>query len=231
MKVFIQKLIKPTQESENPIILKILESLHIAASYLNKRGKWIIPSLKIGLGLILLAILILSIEHQTATVSNYAFDQNKRTSIILNEITDLKDQVKSLSVNSKYADKYKAITAGLDFLQHSIPELAKSSDIQKMSNQLASMKDDVDSQMFDLKKAVANSSDVKQYVNAKVLPFHVISIDVISQQPFVSIEYATHITPLAVGDTVAGWQITSADYDAAQVEFKNDHDQYVKVSL
>ena len=78
---------------------------------------------------------------------------------------------------------------------------------------------------------MASPNGSKAYLDAKTLPFQVISIDVMAEQPLVSIDYDHRRMPLSRGDTLAGWQITEADYASSTVEFKNNQDQYVKVSL
>ena len=53
----------------------------------------------------------------------------------------------------------------------------------------------------------------------------------LAEQPFISVDYAHHITPLTMGDSLAGWIMTTADYEKGCVEFKNAKNQYVKVLL
>lgn len=235
MKAFINKYIKPSQDGEINDKLIFLQPLRDALTNLNKKNKWIIPGLAIGLGLLLLIVIIISIQNQSTVVSKLASSENKRTITILNALSDTNAQLQQLSNTPQNSASFKTalsnITSDLSTIQKTANELAKSSEVEKVSSQLSSMQNDVDTQMLDIKKAVASSSDAKQYLDQKVLPFQVISIDVISQQPFVSINYANHITPMAVGDTVAGWKITAANYDVSQVEFKNTHDQYIKIAL
>lgn len=235
MRSLINKWIKPVQEEENAEQLSLLNRLHNKLQNLTNRSKWIMLSIGTGTGFLLWLIILLAVHQQSNGVADLSVTEKQRALTILNQLSDINNQLQQLASNPQNSQSFKTalthISSDLSSFQKSLNELAKSSDVQKVSGQLASMQNDIDAQMLDLKKAVASSNDAKQYLDAKVLPFHVISIDVISQQPFVSIDYANHITPLAVGDTVAGWKITAADYDAAQVEFKNAHDQYVKISL
>ncbi len=235
MKSLINKWIKPVQEGETTVRISLLSYLRDTMNKLSARSKWILLSLGAVIGFLLLLIILFAVHQQSNDVTNLTLSQNKQTLTILNQLSDINNQLQQLTSSPQNSQSFKialtSISNDLSSIQKSVNELAKTSDVQKVSSQLASMQNDVDAQMLDLKKAVASSNDSKQYLDAKVLPFHVISIDVISQQPFVSIDYASHITPLAVGDTVAGWKIAAADYDAAQVEFKNAHDQYVKISL
>ena len=58
-----------------------------------------------------------------------------------------------------------------------------------------------------------------------------VSVDRIAGLPYVSVDYAKHISPLAVGDQLAGWRVMAAYFDAGVAEFVNDKDQYVKVVI
>lgn|GEM_PF-2454123 len=233
MKISIKALSLPIAEKIKQKFA-FIDYLYTAFNRLDSNRKWLIIGSGGGLIMLLIAILLL-INHQDSAVSTLALNENKRTSVVMRELNDINNQLQTLSSSPQNSEDFKTaistINTDLADIHKSISEVAKAADVQRVSSQISSMKDDVDSQMLDLKRAVANSQDAKQYLDPKVLPFHVISIDVISQQPFVSINYASHVTPFAVGDAVAGWQITAADYDAAQVVFKNDRDQYVKVSL
>lgn len=188
-----------------------------------------------GLAFVLLLGILLWVHHQNHVLANLANNGNKQTTVILHQIDDINGQLQVLSASPENSKEFQIALVNMvnDFsnVKRSINDLAKTSDIQKVSNQVALMKSDFDGQIGDLKKDVAASSDSKQFLDPKVLPFHVIAVDVISEQPFISIDYAHHITPLAVGDSIAGWRIVAADYDAAEVELENNQNQYVKVQV
>ena len=71
----------------------------------------------------------------------------------------------------------------------------------------------------------------KIYLEISALPFQVMAMDVIADQPFVTVEYQHHLMPLLRGDEVAGWRLTTMDYQTAHAEFKNAHGEYVRVAV
>lgn len=212
-----------------------LRSLQLGLTQISISNKKIIFGVLKVLGFILLLAIFLLVHYQNRSVANLANIENKQTTVILRQLDDMNGQLQQLSASPENSKEFQTalvnMVSDLSSIKKSVNDLAKTSDIQKVSNQIITMKTDVDSQMDDLKKELAESSNSKQFLDPKVLPFHVISIDVLSEQPFISIDYAHHITPFAVGDSIAGWRIVAADYSAAAVEFKNDHNQYVKVQL
>ena len=107
--------------------------------------------------------------------------------------------------------------------------LAKN-DIFKISSQMTSFQNDMDTQMNNIQKNIAGGIN-KTYLDEKVLPFKVISIDVISGQPFITVGYEHHQTALQVGDSLVNWKIMAADYQERTVKFQNDKGQLVKVTL
>jgi hypothetical protein len=150
---------------------------------------------------------------------------------LLNQANAMEIQLTQLNNTNPSTDAFKTslshISDDLNSIKSEENLSAKSGDIAKISAQINIIKQNID----ELKKLVVDNGNGKEFIDAKVLPFQVMSVDVISQQPFVSIEYDHHITPLGVGDTISGWQITDADYANSQVEFKNNKNQYVKVNL
>jgi hypothetical protein len=143
--------------------------------------------------------------------------------------------LKEVASNPSNSKREQIALEGLEVnilsVQKSLVNVAKSSDIQQVSKQISLVKDDIDSQMVDLKKSVSSSFGNKEYLDASNLPFHVISIDVIGGEPYVSINYADHVSPLGIGDLLVGWRVASADSDQGVAVFINEKNQFVRISL
>jgi hypothetical protein len=158
-------------------------------------------------------------------------NNNHQGSALSHQLETMNRQLVQLSSNGEDTAAFKTsltdISSNIVSMKQSVDNNAKSSELTKISSQINVIKENID----ELKKMITESGNAKEYLDTNILPFQVISVDVISQQPFVSIDYQHHVTPLGVGDTVAGWQITDADYASASVEFKNDKNQYIKVNL
>jgi len=186
--------------------------------YLNKEMFMLI------IPIILIILIIFSFLH-------FAWKSDHETQSVTAQLNTVQRAISQLSYHNQNPEDFKetlsSISNNMSALQKSVDQSAKSSDVDKITAQTTLIKQNID----ELKKLVAESDNGKEYLDVKNLPFKVISVDVISEQPFVSIDYQNHITPLGVGDTVAGWEIVSADYDNAAAEFKNNKDQYVKVNL
>jgi hypothetical protein len=162
---------------------------------------------------------------------HFAWKSDHETQSVTAQLNTVQRALTQLSYHNQNPEDFKNdltnISNNMSILTKSIDQSAKTSDIDKITAQTMLIKQNID----ELKKLIAESGNGKEYLDAKTLPFKVISVDVISQQPFVSIDYQNHITPMGIGDTVAGWQIVSADYDNAKAEFKNSKDQYIKMNL
>jgi len=63
------------------------------------------------------------------------------------------------------------------------------------------------------------------------LPFHVLAVDVIAGEAYVSVDYAHHVSPMALDDLLGSWRLDSADYDSNTAEFVNEKNQFVRVNL
>ncbi len=181
--------------------------------------------------MIMMAVPIILILLILFSFLHFAWKNDHESQSITAQLNIVQRAISQLSYHNQNPEDFKeslnSISNNMISLQKSVDQSAKTSDIDKITAQTVLIKQNID----ELKKLVAESGNGKEYLDVKNLPFKVISVDVISQQPFVSINYQNHITPLGIGDTIAGWQIVSADYDNAQAEFKNDKDQYIKVKL
>ncbi|HVV68005.1 MAG TPA: hypothetical protein VHE99_03055 [Gammaproteobacteria bacterium] len=174
---------------------------------------------------------LVSVMHQYHNAGQAAGITTKRNLQILSELNDLHSQVQQLSSLSSKPGELKTTLVRLDTeltdLEKEIANTAKSTEVQKLSVQLSDMQSD----LGDLSQTFAAQFTNKKYIDAKKLPFHVLSLDVISEQPFISVDYNHHIIPLGIGDSLATWKIMSADYDTQTVELTNAQGQYVKITL
>jgi hypothetical protein len=157
-----------------------------------------------------LATLITELEHKQATT-------------ISAQISGIRTQIDKLTATQN-TTQAEHLDNALVEIEKNVTDVAKSSELQKIASEIKT-------QLDNLEKSMSTSSHAKQYLDVKALPFQVLSIDVISQQAFVSVDYAHQITALQTGDSLAGWKVIRADYSAVEVEFENNQGQYVKVSV
>ncbi len=209
----------------------INESIGDLRAFLKKnQSSVIIVTLLIG------AILssIMSI-NKYINVTNLISSQSKRDDKMLRELNELSSLLHDMESNTLNTEKQQialqSLEKNISSANKSMIDIAKGTDIQNISHQIAIVKDDLNDQISDLKKTVSTNIGGKEYLEVNALPFHVISIDIISGQPYVSVDYENHISPLSVGDSLAGWKIESVDYDSYIVQFINEHNQYIKVRL
>lgn len=190
----------------------------------------------ISIGIILSSLIFIifcALSHKR-TAEAYTL-QYKRNDVILHKLNDINATVHTLESNPATTIQQKAALQSLQddviSIKNSINDTAKTIDIQKISEQLASVKNDLDANITDLKKSVSQGMGNKEYVDASALPFHVVSIDIIAGQPYVSVDYGTHILPLTIGDLLTDWRVAYVDYDTGIAEFINEKGQHVKVDI
>jgi hypothetical protein len=209
-----------------------MNEMHGQLAVILKEKKRLLIFISIPITLLWFALFF---SHSHNSESDLDTTQIKRSETIMRELSQINavlHDVESNPVNTKQQQiALQTLEQNITSIQKSIIGVAKGDDIQKVSSQIASVKEDFDVQISDLKKTVSEGSNSKQYIEASTLPFHVISVDVIAGQSYVSVEYANHISPLAIGDVLAGWRTVNADYDAGVCEFVNEKNQYVKVNI
>lgn len=199
--------------------------------YLKGNTTFIISAVSILLaGLFLLSISHKVNDHEAGLVKSQEI-YNKKIIQDMGIINNQLEQLAKHTTDTKQKALIQSIEDGISDLNKSINDVAKISDVQKVSGQLTDMKGDLENYMSDIKKTISTSVGDRKYLNPDILPFHVLSVDIISGQPYASIEYSDHISPIGVSDVIAGWKLVSADYDSGMAEFMNEKKQYVKVSL
>lgn len=206
------------------IYLKYIKSL------LKMKPQWMaLPLFFLAVGGVFIANHKSNNEELTVIKSQTIYNEK-----ILKNISDINDQLELLSkstTNANQKNLISSIESDMSEIKKSISDIAKSADVQQVSNQLTDMKGDIEKYMTDIKRSVSSSVGDRQYLNPEILPFRILSVDIISGQPYASVEYADHVTPVGVSDVIAGWKLVSADYDSSVVEFMNDKKQYIQVSL
>ena len=173
--------------------------------------------------------------YKNTNMANSLSLQNKRAATILHELEDIQSalhRIESNPLNSKQQQTgLQSLEKDMAIAQKNMTDAAKVSDIQKLSSEINLVKNDIDTQINDLKKAISEPLGNKSFLEASALPFRVVSVDVIAGEPYVSLEYANHISPLTIGDLLAEWRVVSADYESSTAEFINTKNQHVKVNV
>lgn len=89
-----------------------------------------------------------------------------------------------------------------------------------MGSQFAGMKDQLN--------VIQQLSQPGNYIDQSNLPFSVQNIDNVSGQAVVTVSYNKLLTPISVGESLAGWTLISADYASQCAVFQNSKAQLVK---
>lgn len=178
---------------------------------------------------VLLATLICMLyqNHNTGLSTSQT---NLRSTKILTELNSVRYQLQKISLDQN-PENLKASVATLNTelsgIEKTLTDTAKKPDVEKINQHLAALQ----SGFNDLTNTISSQFNQKKYLNNKALPFQVSYLDMISGQPFVSVNFEHHVIPLGIGDKLNGWTMTAADYAGQSVEFTNGQGQFIKVTL
>ncbi len=193
----------------------------------NQKNLWQMPMILIAVLLMVLSIFLGSLIYQSEKLSLLSAHQQSQSDAVLNDLQVINNQIQELSQHSNNSTDLTKIKNEIENIQS---ELLTKNDVIKISSQMADFRNDMDTQMNSLEKNIAGGTN-KIYLDEKVLPFKVLSIDVISGQAFITVDYQHHQTALQIGECLVNWKIMSADYQDQSVEFQNNKSQFVKVVL
>lgn len=190
---------------------------------------------------ILLCIFLLLVStifiyyKQSFFYNNSEILQEKRNELIVLKLNDIRDAIFTIKNNPIITKK-----AGIDIqleknisdIQKSFTEVTKTSDILKISGQITAMNDKLDLQLGEVKNVITQQvAGKKEYLNIDILPFKIISIDVVGDQRYIIVNYLNQILPLTYGDTLGSWRVNQVDYNLQTAEFENEKKQYIRVNF
>lgn len=184
---------------------------------------------------IILSLLTIVYLNEKCSTKNFCLIQKQNNSSVIKKLDEINSEIKTLkdepSIKKQHEIIFNKIENYLVSLKDELMKVAKVTGIEKISSQISSTKDEVNAKINDLQKTIANNGDNKDYLSDNNLPFHVIGIDVIAGQSYISVDYDHHILPLAIGDNLAGWHVNQANYDAQTAEFVNLKNQFIRINL
>lgn len=147
----------------------------------------------------------------------------------LNAITTQLQTIQT-SLNSSTPANIKEIKSQLNSVVYEIKDMIAASD-SNISQQIQSSSQSLQTEMDGMKGQLTNIQQLSQpgaYIDPSNLPFTVQFIDAVSGQNVVTVRYNNLLTPLSVGESLAGWTLVSADYASQYAVFQNSKDQLVK---
>ena len=191
-----------------------------------------------AIAVIIFAILInhfSSSKHHTRANETEAlmYQQVKQSAETL---TAMQQQLNNLTISLH--DENTVID--IDSLTQSLTQLSTQIDHLQQENAeslktiMASENAVVNQKLDELKSGVTELKDLQHpihYLPADQLPFVVQTIDLIQQQPVVTIRYANKTQPLDIGYAIAGWELIAANYREQRAEFINSDKAHIVIHL
>jgi len=83
----------------------------------------------------------------------------------------------------------------------------------------------------DVIASLKGSNESIQYLDKKALPFEIVAIDSVNEEPVLALKYNYNHLALEKGDKLAGWKVISLDYAKQLAEFDDEKGAHVRLSL
>jgi len=83
----------------------------------------------------------------------------------------------------------------------------------------------------DVIASLKGSNESIQYLDKKALPFEIVAIDSINEEPVLALKYNYNHLALEKGDKLAGWKVINLDYAKQLAEFDDEKGAHVRLSL
>jgi len=151
----------------------------------------------------------------------------------LDSISEQLQSIQSALNTNGSADNIKEIKTALGSVVSQVKDLVAESD-SDISAEIQNSSQTLALQLNGMKGQLTNIQQLSQpggYVSASNLPFTVQFIDNVAGQSVVTVNYNNLLTPISVGESLAGWTLSNADYASQTAVFQNSKDQLVKASV
>lgn len=191
-----------------------LQTVH--SNNLKNQGIKLLPHLILAILFVGLAFYV----KQETTQIKFIFQVSaERQANILSALNDIQSQMAAL--NKAGHEQIQSLQTSLTHLQESVAKeqslahLAQSAEVQQLAKQLQQL-GSVHHSAHPLKKTRRKSHDIPM-----TLPFRVKSLDMIADQPYVSVEYQDNTLPLRANDQLAGWKAININLTDGKVVWKH----------
>lgn len=174
-----------------------------------------------------------STHTQAREVEALMYQQVKQSAETL---TAMQQQLNSLTTSLN--DQHTVID--VDSLTQSLTQLSaqiehlQQENAQSLQAIMESENAVVNQKLDELKAGVTELKDLQHpihYLPEDQLPFLVQTIDLIQQQPVVTIRYANKTQPLDIGYAIAGWELIAANYREQRAEFINGDQAHIVIHV
>lgn len=147
------------------------------------------------------------------------------------ELIDLKNRLDA--ANHDGSQNTMAINARLNHIQKQLLDLNIGKGIQQVNHEISMSHNDLSEKITNLQNLVEiikkQIMPVK-YLNASVLPFKVISVDIWNGVPYAAVTIDKKSKLIGKNETINHWMLVDLDYAVQQVVFRKNK-QYVKVRV
>ena len=172
-------------------------------------------------------------QNQNSTASTSSLQTSTPTSVS-DQLNSINAQLQSIqsALGHKAPGSLKDIKAQLNSVVYQIKDLISESN-SDISQQIQDSSQTLQTELSGMKGQLTNIQQLSQpgsYIDASNLPFVVQFIDNVSGQNVVTVKYNNLLTPLSVGESLAGWTLINADYSSQYAVFQNTKDQLIKVN-
>ena len=163
------------------------------------------------------------IHTQRATTNNLALTEE-----INNIDTRLAAIEQHLSENHTTNESIENISKQITNLSAQFQTLLNQSD-DNMNQHFQFATTTLKEEISTVKSIVSDLSKQKTHhlLPASQLPFQVLRIDMIQEQPVVTVNYNHTTLPLMIGDELTGWKLMSTNFSKQEAHFKNFKEEWI----
>ncbi len=214
------------------------------------RVDWLKKNKKILIGMIVVCIMLvggLSITSQSAPTPKELI------------ATQTKLAAKSVEQNDAFKEKINGTLSGIDqklslviremeTVASSGKESAPDNALNNLSQTMISFKEEAARSLIKsheenealtkkiqaLQEVILSLKGSKksiEYLDQKALPFDIVAIDSVNEEPVLALRYNYHYIALEKGEKLAGWKVIRLDYARQLAEFDDEKGAHVRLSL
>lgn len=194
-----------------------------------------------GLPLILMALVIVAIismahgVHHSKVTGNQIQVLDQQTNQAESLYHDINQLTQAINTNNHLTqNEINQLTQQVQALQLRAQQLSNQSDVKQIAQSLNDSSQLLSQKITQLESNVKEVKQVLQphdFIDAKNLPFNVISVDIWNGTPYATVAIDGENELMGINETRSGWTVDSMDFATRQIIFRNNKDQFIKIQL
>jgi len=188
---------------------------------------------------IALIVIFVGIIIMHFTKQNFSHQRNGQEQLVFQQLNRIENRLATVNqvlqnTHSSSPEQVTHLSNQLNAIQQSISQLNSDERTQQLKTVFSEANQTIIDKLQNLQQTLQQlkkQMTPRQFLSAKALPFKVTSVDIWNGEPQATITIDGSSMLMAKEATQSGWMLTDISFEPALAIFKNNKQQFVKITF